>query len=158
MQGRSVGTGKSGVAAKGAAKVRHFGKGTHGAIAAHAPVGASHGSKPALVRSILTVTFLAGSISAALIGSGVDLSKIGLPQAVTTAEASTEIRMPRPNLHLVALSDELEKATLRASASFAPSTISTPTSVRAAWTASPTITFCRNPPAATRTTSSNSGR
>ncbi len=120
MQGRAVGSGKTGNAKSGAAQVRRFGKGNHGAIAAHSPVGASHGSTTALVRSLLTVTFLAGSLSAALIGSGVDLSKIGLPQAVTSAEAATEIRMPRPNLHLVALSEDLEKATLRASASFAP--------------------------------------
>ncbi|WP_342165111.1 transglycosylase SLT domain-containing protein [Methylobacterium sp. SD21] len=120
MQGRAVGSGKTGNAKFGTAQVRRFGKGNHGAIAAHSPVGASHGSTTALVRSLLTVTFLAGSLSAALIGSGVDLSKIGLPQAVTSAEAATEIRMPRPNLHLVALSEDLEKATLRASASFAP--------------------------------------
>jgi hypothetical protein len=66
------------------------------------------------------VSLIAGSLSAALIGSGVDLSQVGLPQAVTAAQAATEIRMPRPNIHRVALSDELEQATLRASASFAP--------------------------------------
>ena len=120
MQGRAVGSGKTVNAKPDAAQVRRFGKGGHGAIAAHLPVGALHGSRTALVRSLLTVTFLAGSLSAALIGSGLDLSRIGLPQAVTSAEAATEIRMPRPNLHLVALSEDLEKATLRASASFAP--------------------------------------
>lgn len=120
MQGRAVGSGKSVNEKTGAVQVRRFGKGGNGAIAAHSPVGISHGSRTALVRSLLTVTFLAGSLSAALIGSGVDLRKIGLPQAVTPAEAATEIRMPAPNLHLVALSEDLEKATLRASASFAP--------------------------------------
>lgn len=120
MQGRVVGSGKMVVAKAGAAKAGHFGKGSHGAIAAQPLVGASHGSRTALVRSVLTVTLIAGSLSAALIGSGVDLHKIGLPNAVTVAEAATEIRMPRPNIHVVALSDNLEKATLRASASFAP--------------------------------------
>lgn len=115
MQGRSVGSGKTVVA-----KVGHFGKGSTGAIAAQPLVGASHGSKAALLRSLLTVTLIAGSLSAALIGSGVDLHKVGLPRAVTPAEAATEIHMPRPNIHLVALGDDLEKATLRASASFAP--------------------------------------
>ncbi|MFC6788307.1 transglycosylase SLT domain-containing protein [Methylobacterium komagatae] len=120
MQGRVVGSRKTVNAKSGTPDVRRFGKGGNGAIAAHQPVGTSHGSTPALVRSLLTVTLLAGSISAALIGSGVDLSKIGLPQAVSPAEAATEVRMPRPNLHLVALSEDLEKATLRASSSFAP--------------------------------------
>jgi len=120
MQGRVVGSGKTVVAKAGPAKVRHFGKGNTGAIAAQPLVGATHGSKAALVRSLLTVTLIAGSLSGALIGSGVDLHKVGLPHAVTPAEAATEIRMPRPNIHLVALSDDLEKATLRASASFAP--------------------------------------
>lgn len=120
MQGRVVGSGKTVVAKAGAAKAGHFGKRSHGAIAAQPLVGASHGSRTALVRSVLTVTLIAGSLSAALIGSGVDLHKIGLPNAVTVAEAATEIRMPRPNIHVVALSDDLEKATLRASASFAP--------------------------------------
>lgn len=120
MQGRVVGSGKTVVVKAGPAKVGHFGKGNTGAIAAQPLVGASHGSKAALVRSLLTVTLIAGSLSGALIGSGVDLHKVGLPHAVTPAEAATEIRMPRPNIHLVALSDDLEKATLRASASFAP--------------------------------------
>lgn len=120
MQGRVVGSGKTVVAKAGAAKVGHFGKGSTGALAAQPLVGASHGSKAALLRSLLTVTLIAGSLSAALIGSGVDLHKVGLPHAVTAAEAATEIHMPKPNIHLVALSDDLEKATLRASASFAP--------------------------------------
>ncbi|MCJ2015393.1 transglycosylase SLT domain-containing protein [Methylobacterium sp. J-076] len=120
MQGRSVGSGKTVVAKSGAVQVRHFGKGTHGAIAAQPLVGVSHGSKAALVRSLLTVTLIAGSLSAALLGSGIDLGKVGLPHAVTPAEAATEIRMPRPHLHLVALSEDLENATLRASSSFAP--------------------------------------
>ena len=120
MQGRTVGSGKSGMTRAGGAPQRRFGTGRSDALSAQPMVGASHGSTPALVRSILTVTLIAGSLSAALIGSGIDLRKVGLPQAVTPAEAATEVRMPRPNIHLVALSDDLEKATLRASASFAP--------------------------------------
>jgi hypothetical protein len=119
MQGRTVGSSKVGIARTGSAPQRRFGTGRSDAIAHQAMVGASHGSTPALVRSVLTVTLIAGSLSAALIGSGIDLRKVGLPQAVTAAEAATEIRMPRPNIHLVALSEDLEKATLRASASFA---------------------------------------
>jgi hypothetical protein len=120
MQGRVVGTGRTAVSKAAASQVGHFGKGRQGALNAQPLVGASHGSNSALLRSVLTVSLIAGSLSAALIGSGVDLSKVGLPEAVSTAQAATEIRMPRPNIHRVALSDELEQATLRASASFAP--------------------------------------
>ncbi len=96
MQGRTVGSAKSGIAGAGGAKQRRFGTGRSDALSAQPMVGASHGSTPALVRSVLTVTLIAGSLSAALIGSGIDLRKVGLPQAVSPAEAATEVRMPRP--------------------------------------------------------------
>jgi hypothetical protein len=119
MQGRTVGSVKTLNARAAGKPPRRFGTGHGDVLAAQTVVGASHGSTPALVRSVLTVTLIAGSLSAALIGSGIDLRKVGLPQAVSVAEAATEVRMPAPNLARVALSEELENAPLRASASFA---------------------------------------
>jgi hypothetical protein len=121
MQGRTVGTSKAimGKPGMGKAGAVHFGARRADAIAAQPMLGRAHGSAPALVRSLMTVTLIAGGLSAALIGSGVDLGKVGLSPAVSVAEAATEIPMPRPRIHTVALEDELERTPLRASSSFA---------------------------------------
>jgi hypothetical protein len=119
MQGRTVGSSRT-TTGKAGARPSHFGSGKADVIAAQPMVGRAHGSRPALFRSLLTVSLIAGGISAALIGSGVDLGKVGLSPAVSTAEAATEIPMPRPHIHTVALSDQLEQTPLRAAASFAP--------------------------------------
>jgi hypothetical protein len=103
-----------------AGKPARFGAGCRDVLSAQPVVGRVHGARPALARSLLTVTLLAGSISGVLIGSGVDLGRIGLVQAVSSAQAATEFHMPRPRIQTVALSEDLERAPLRASASFAP--------------------------------------
>jgi anti-sigma factor RsiW len=80
MQDRTVGSpktiaGKTGAGKTGAGKsiVRpgRFGAGTADVIAAQPMLGRAHGSRPALFRSLLTVSLIAGGLSAALIGSGV---------------------------------------------------------------------------------------
>ena len=114
QQGRTGGSQRTMAGRQG-----RFGTGCRDAITAQSMVGRAHGSRPALARSLLTVTLLAGSLSAVLIGSGLDLGRIGLPQAVSSAQAATEIHMPRPRVQTVALSEELERTPLRASASFA---------------------------------------
>ncbi|MGT2480863.1 transglycosylase SLT domain-containing protein [Methylobacterium oryzae CBMB20] len=119
MQGRTVGSSRT-TTGKTGARPGHFGSGNADVIAAQPMVGRAHGSRPALFRSLLTVSLIAGGISAALIGSGVDLGKVGLSPAVSPAEAATEIAMPRPHIHTVALSDQPEQTPLRAAASFAP--------------------------------------
>jgi len=114
MQGRTVGSPRNVTSKQG-----RFGSGRVDAITAQPMLGRAHGSVPALARSVLTVALIAGGLSAALIGSGVDLGKVGLTQAVSSAQAATELAMPRPRIHTVALTEELERTPLRASASFA---------------------------------------
>ena len=115
MQGRTVGSPRTTTGKQG-----HFGAGHADVIAAQPMLGRAHGSRPALFRSLMTVSLIAGGLSAALIGSGVDLGKVGLSPAVSTAQAATELSMPRPRIHTVALNDTLEQTPLRAAASFAP--------------------------------------
>ncbi len=111
MQGRTVGSPRTITGKQG-----QFGSGRADVIAAQPMLGRAHGSRPALFRSLLTVSLIAGGLSAALIGSGVDLGKVGLSPAVSTAEAATEIAMPRPRIHTVALERrDLEQTPLRAS-------------------------------------------
>jgi len=114
MQGRTVGSPRNVTGKQG-----RFGSGRADAITAQPMLGRAHGSVPALARSVLTVSLIAGGLSAALIGSGVDLGKVGLTQAVSSAQAATEMSMPRPRIHTVALDEDLERTPLRASASFA---------------------------------------
>ncbi len=114
MQGRTVGSRKTNALDTG-----RRGPGRADALNAQPMLGRAHGSRPALARSLLTVTLLAGSLSAVLIGSGVDLGTIGLPQGVTAAHAATEFHMPRPRIQMVALDEDLERMPLRAASSFA---------------------------------------
>ena len=82
------------------------------AIAFTAAVGRNHGSRKALVRSVLSMTLVAGGLGAVLLNAGTDLGR---------AQASTErvaaLSMPRPRVH--ALAPEAP-VVLTASASFAP--------------------------------------
>ncbi|MCJ2059164.1 transglycosylase SLT domain-containing protein [Methylobacterium sp. J-048] len=114
MQGRTVGSPRNVTGKQG-----RFGSGRADAITAQPMLGRAHGSVPALARSLLTVSLIAGGLSATLIGSGIDLGKVGLNQAVSSAQAATELPMPRPRIHTVALSEALEPTPLHASASFA---------------------------------------
>ncbi|WP_232631137.1 transglycosylase SLT domain-containing protein [Methylobacterium sp. Leaf118] len=64
-------------------------------ITVAARTGRDHGSRPALLRSVLSMTLLAGGLSAILLNAGTDLGR---------AEASTkaELAMPKPRLHAMA--------------------------------------------------------
>ena len=128
MQGRTVGSSRTASAAA------RFGAGSavrNSAVRNATPrndvltvtpkVGRQHGSRPALTRSILSMSLLAGGLSAVLIGSGVELGKIGLEQAVPSAQAATELVMPRPRVQTSAVPILAPPpAVLTASAAFAP--------------------------------------
>ncbi len=123
MQGRTAGTSRNAYSASAKAPTR-FGAGPADAITAETRVGRDHGSRPALARSLLSVTLVAGGLSAVLIGSGAELGKIGLDNAVSTAHAATEIQMPRPRVQTVSLApraveNPAPRAPLRASTAFA---------------------------------------
>lgn len=123
MQGRTVGTSRKATSSgtNGVAKGR-FGAGASDCITLSAPVGRGHGSRPALARSVLSMSLFAGALSAVLIGSGVELGKIGLENAVSSAQAATEIPMPRPRIQVSALTQPAvveTPAVLRASSAFA---------------------------------------
>ncbi|WP_132256018.1 transglycosylase SLT domain-containing protein [Methylobacterium segetis] len=84
-------------------------------------VARDHGSRPALTRSVLTVALFAGGISAVLFGSGTELAKIGLQQALPSAQAATELVMPRPRVQTSAVPIlDPPPTVLTASAAFAP--------------------------------------
>jgi hypothetical protein len=130
MQGRTVGTSRKAIASgsaavgKGASKsasTGRFGAGATDCITLSAPVGRGHGSRPALARSVLSMSLFAGALSALLIGSGVELGKIGLENAVSSAQAATEIPMPRPRIQVSALPPVVAEppVVLRASSAFA---------------------------------------
>lgn len=89
------------------------------ALTVSSTVARDHGSRLALTRSILSVALLAGGFTAVMLGSGVDLARIGLEQAVPAAHAATEIAMPRPRVGVVQLPSLPEPpAVLKASAAF----------------------------------------
>ena len=90
------------------------------ALTVSSTVARDHGSRLALTRSVLAVALLAGGFTAVLLGSGADLARIGLEQAVPAAHAATEIAMPRPRI-AVNLLPALDEAptVLKASAAFA---------------------------------------
>ena len=119
MQARPVGSSRS-TSPKAPGR---FGAGPVDALTALPQLGRDHGSRPALARSVLSMSLLAGGLSALLIGSGVELGRIGLEQAVSTAHAATEIPMPRPRLQTASLAPtpaaDPVPAVLRASSAFA---------------------------------------
>lgn len=81
-------------------------------IALAASVGRSHGSRNAIMRSVLTMTLVAGGLSAVLLNAGTDFGR---------AEASTqhlaELVMPKPRVQT--LTPMAAPAALVAAASFA---------------------------------------
>ncbi|WP_375464811.1 transglycosylase SLT domain-containing protein [uncultured Methylobacterium sp.] len=125
MQGRTAGSSRK--AATSTRDAAMTAKGRFGAgavsdcITVSAQIGRSHGSRPALARSVLSMSLFAGALSALLIGSGVELGKIGLEQAVSSAQAATEIPMPRPRIQASVLPVPAAEApmVLRASSAFA---------------------------------------
>ena len=118
MQGRTVGSSRN------VSPAARFGAGPavrNDALTVTPKVGRQHGSRPALTRSLLSMSLLAGGLSAVLIGSGVELGKIGLEQAVPSAQAATELVMPRPRVQTSAVPILAPPpAVLTASAAFAP--------------------------------------
>jgi hypothetical protein len=110
MQGRNVGSSRT-VFAKGPIAKGPIAKGSlaKGALAARSGLGAApsssdaltlggrvgrdHGSRPALTRSVLSMLLLAGGLGGALVyGVGPDAG------VVQSAQAMTEITMPRPRI------------------------------------------------------------
>ncbi|GEO97630.1 transglycosylase SLT domain-containing protein [Methylobacterium haplocladii] len=92
-----------------------FGAGArHDVIALSNEVGRNHGSRTALVRSILSMTLVAGGLSAVLLNAGTDLGR---------AEASTkvvsEFAMPKPRLQALAPEAPEPQISLKAASSFA---------------------------------------
>ncbi len=89
MQGRTIGSPRT------TRDARKAGRPSSDVISVAARPGRDHGSRPALLRSVLSMTLLAGGLSAILLNAGTDLGR---------AEASTkaaELAMPKPRLHLV---------------------------------------------------------
>ena len=109
MQGRTIGSPRT------TSMPRKSGRPTPSSdvITLNSRTGRDHGSRTALVRSILSMTLLAGGLSAVLLNAGTDLGR---------AEASTKVSdlaMPKPRLQ--ALAPEAPVPTvLAASASFHP--------------------------------------
>lgn len=121
MQGRTAGSSRKAANAANTVAKGRFGAGACDCITLSNPVGRGHGSRPALARSVLSMSLFAGGLSALLIGSGVELGKIGLEQAVSSAQAATEIPMPRPRIQASARPAPAAETpmVLRASAAFA---------------------------------------
>ncbi|UMY18830.1 transglycosylase SLT domain-containing protein [Methylobacterium organophilum] len=109
MQGRAIGSTQTASAMGGRTRPQA----RRDVIALGGGIGRLHGNRAALLRSILSMTLLAGGLSAVLLNAGTDL---GRAEASTTHLA--EISMPRPRLQ--ALAPEAPKpVVLKASASFA---------------------------------------
>ncbi|GAB6845941.1 hypothetical protein HNR00_003035 [Methylorubrum rhodinum] len=89
MQGRTIGSPRT------TRDTRKAGRTSSDVISVAARPGRDHGSRPALLRSVLSMTLLAGGLSAILLNAGTDLGR---------AEASTkaaELTMPKPRVHAV---------------------------------------------------------
>ena len=77
-------------------------------------IGRDHGSRSALVRSVVSMSLVAGGLSAVLLNAGTDFGR---------AEASTQVAgltMPKPRVQTLAPIALEAPAVLTASASFAP--------------------------------------
>lgn len=86
MQGRTIGSPRT------TRDARKTGRTASDVISVAARPGREHGSSPALLRSVLSMTLLAGGLSAILLNAGTDLGR---------AEASTkavELTMPKPRV------------------------------------------------------------
>ncbi|GJD69220.1 transglycosylase SLT domain-containing protein [Methylobacterium gnaphalii] len=96
--------------------VRRFGAGAqHDVIALSTKVGRNHGSRTALIRSVLSVSLVAGGLGAVLLNAGTDFGR---------AEASTkvghELAMPKPRVQALAPEAPQPPIALAAASSFAP--------------------------------------
>ncbi|ARO56228.1 putative transglycosylase [Methylorubrum extorquens] len=113
MQGRSIGSPRTTKISSHAPRKSGRPTPSSDAITMNSRTGRDHGSRTALVRSILSMTLLAGGLSAVLLNAGTDFGR---------AEASTKVSdlaMPKPRLQ--ALAPEMPvSSVLAASASFHP--------------------------------------
>lgn len=111
MQGRTIGSPRT------TRDARQTGRRTapSDVISVAARPGRDHGSRPALLRSVLSMTLLAGGLSAILLNAGTDLGR---------AEASTkaaELAMPKPRVQALVQAVAVEApvpSVVAASASF----------------------------------------
>ena len=100
MQGRMIGSSRTPlgpryVAPPGAAVP------SHDVISFGTRVGRDHGSRPALVRSLVAMSILAAGLGA-LVARGGDLSAVGIGAAVASSSAAMPLPMPKPRIQLVA--------------------------------------------------------
>ena len=115
MQARTIGSTQKTAAQRPGRRVGTGPRSTD-AITLSARPGRDHGSRTALLRSILSMTLVAGGLSAVLLNAGTDFGR---------AEASTQavgaLTMPKPRVQLLALTSPMAPApsALTASASFA---------------------------------------
>ncbi|NEU10980.1 transglycosylase SLT domain-containing protein [Methylobacterium sp. BTF04] len=120
MQDRTVGSSRN-AAVRGALHARNgIGKASAGsdALTFGATVARDHGSRPALMRSVLTMVLLAGGLGTILsYAAGPNGAVLG--SVVQSAQAMTEIAMPRPRIAIAPILDTAPTV-LTASSSFAP--------------------------------------
>ncbi len=92
-----------------------FGAGArHDVIALSNEVGRNHGSRTALVRSILSMTLVAGGLSAVLLNAGTDFGR-----AEASTKAVSELTMPKPRVQALAPEAPQPQISLTAASSFA---------------------------------------
>ncbi|GLS46191.1 transglycosylase SLT domain-containing protein [Methylobacterium brachythecii] len=95
---------------------RRFGAGARqDVIALSNKVGRDHGSRTALVRSVLSMTLVAGGLGAVLLNAGTDFGR-----AEASTKAVHEIAMPKPRVQALAPEAPQPQITLTAASSFAP--------------------------------------
>ncbi len=110
MQGRTIGSPRT------SRTPRHSGRPSPSSdvITLNSRTGRDHGSRTALVRSVVSMTLLAGGLSAILLNAGTDLGR-----AEASTKAVSDLTMPKPRLQ--ALSPEAPvPSVLAASSSFHP--------------------------------------
>lgn len=123
MQGRMVGSSRVS-SMKGALRPRRpIGASPAGsdALTLGPTVARDHGSRPALTRSMLTMVLLAGGLGTIVSYAG-GSNGAGLGSVVQSAQAMTEISMPRPRIQVASPAPvrAVAPTVLTASAAFAP--------------------------------------
>ncbi|MCJ2081907.1 transglycosylase SLT domain-containing protein [Methylobacterium sp. J-090] len=126
MQGRTVGSSRTALATgpvRGPLRGRSAANAVFpasDALTLGGRVGREHGSRTALIRSVLSVTLLAGGLSVALL-NGVGPNGASLGGVVQSAQAMTTVAMPRPRVQIAPPAILGTPASvLTASAAFAP--------------------------------------
>lgn len=115
MQGRTAGSPRA-VPAKHRGTAERAAGGAGDALTLGVQVGRDHGSRPALVRSLVSMSLLALGLGSAVLSAGTDLG-----QAASSAPPVDGIVMPRPRIHpLPAETVAAAPVVLTAPAAFAP--------------------------------------